>query len=118
MSFDPQSPTNSMLPGNQPQQPFLSPRESTSPMASSPASNPAALGVSTPFNFNIQSPNGMPMGMPAGMPVSPGLPSPGVDPFSLGQSFQHPFVPQDLWQMPMTLEWDWADMTRDTNGTL
>ena len=25
--------------------------------------------------------------------------------------FQRPFVPQDLWQMPMTLEWDWADMT-------
>lgn len=24
-------------------------------------------------------------------------------------SFQQPFVPQDLWQMPMTLEWDWAD---------
>jgi hypothetical protein len=20
-------------------------------------------------------------------------------------------VPQDLWKMPMTLEWDWADMT-------
>ncbi|KAI9749762.1 MAG: hypothetical protein M4579_006752 [Chaenotheca gracillima] len=26
-------------------------------------------------------------------------------------SFQHPFVPQDLWQMPMTLEWDWNDLT-------
>ena len=26
-------------------------------------------------------------------------------------SFQQPFVPQDLWQMPMTLEWDWQDMT-------
>jgi hypothetical protein len=25
-------------------------------------------------------------------------------------SFEQPFVPQDLWQMPMTLEWDWADM--------
>lgn len=25
-------------------------------------------------------------------------------------AFQQPFVPQDLWQMPMTLEWDWADM--------
>lgn len=25
--------------------------------------------------------------------------------------FQQPFVPQDLWQMPMSLEWDWADMT-------
>lgn len=26
-----------------------------------------------------------------------------------GSSFQQPFVPQDLWQMPMTLEWDWAE---------
>ncbi|KAL9111845.1 MAG: hypothetical protein Q9227_003695 [Pyrenula ochraceoflavens] len=30
-------------------------------------------------------------------------------------SFQQPFVPQDLWQMPMTLEWDWADMTGGPN---
>jgi len=38
-------------------------------------------------------------------------------------NFQQPFVPQDLWQMPMTLEWDWADMTGGTypsfeNGVL
>lgn len=26
-----------------------------------------------------------------------------------GGAFQQPFVPQDLWQMPMTLEWDWAE---------
>lgn len=31
-------------------------------------------------------------------------------PFNPG-SFQQPFVPQDLWQMPMTFEWDWAEMT-------
>lgn len=31
-------------------------------------------------------------------------------PLDLG-SYQQPFVPQDLWQMPMTLEWDWPDMT-------
>ncbi|KAJ5468204.1 transcriptional regulator family: Fungal Specific TF [Penicillium sp. IBT 31633x] len=31
--------------------------------------------------------------------------SPGMAPF------QQPFVPQDLWQMPMTIEWDWADMS-------
>ena len=31
-------------------------------------------------------------------------------PLNMG-SFQQPFVPQDLWQMPMTLEWDWSDMT-------
>lgn len=37
-------------------------------------------------------------------------PSDGPSPLNMG-SFQQPFVPQDLWQMPMTLEWDWADMT-------
>lgn len=31
------------------------------------------------------------------------------DPFNMG-SFQQPFVPQDLWQMPMTLEWDMAQL--------
>jgi hypothetical protein len=25
--------------------------------------------------------------------------------------FQSSFVPQDLWQMPLTLEWDWADFS-------
>lgn len=30
---------------------------------------------------------------------------------SNSNNFQQPFVPQDLWQMPMTLEWDWADLT-------
>ena len=34
--------------------------------------------------------------------------APGGTPMS---SFQQPFVPQDLWQMPMTIEWDWADMS-------
>ncbi|PNS20150.1 hypothetical protein CAC42_5600 [Sphaceloma murrayae] len=27
-----------------------------------------------------------------------------------GNSFNQPFVPPDLWQMPMTLEWDWNDV--------
>ncbi len=48
--------------------------------------------------------------------VSPGFtnmqqfPNDMSSPFN-ADSFQQPFVPQDLWQMPMTLEWDWADMT-------
>lgn len=33
----------------------------------------------------------------------------GFDPGPNVGSFQQPFVPQDLWQMPMTLEWDWAE---------
>lgn len=35
--------------------------------------------------------------------------SEGVSSFDMG-SFQQPFVPQDLWQIPQTLEWDWADL--------
>jgi hypothetical protein len=30
--------------------------------------------------------------------------------------FSQPFVPQDLWQMPMTLKWDWAGMTDYSGG--
>ncbi|KAF2260896.1 hypothetical protein CC78DRAFT_555348 [Lojkania enalia] len=35
----------------------------------------------------------------------------GMTPLTMG-TFEHTFnnVPQDLWKMPMTLEWDWADM--------
>lgn len=33
------------------------------------------------------------------------------DALDMGNNFTYPFVPQDLWQMPMTLDWDWADMT-------
>ncbi|KAJ9634296.1 hypothetical protein H2204_006373 [Knufia peltigerae] len=36
------------------------------------------------------------------------MPSATMSPLNVG-SFQQPFVPQDLWQMPMTFEWDWAD---------
>ena len=40
-----------------------------------------------------------------------GMPNAYASPNSntFGASFQQPFVPQDLWQMPMTLEWDWAE---------
>ncbi|KAF2101599.1 hypothetical protein NA57DRAFT_34115 [Rhizodiscina lignyota] len=50
-----------------------------------------------------------------GFSPGPGMGTPnsngGGDPLHLDGSFQQPFVPQDLWQMPMTLEWDWADIT-------
>lgn len=51
------------------------------------------------------------------MGQSPGFTAPGTSfsntegsaPLDMS-AFQQPFVPQDLWQMPMTLEWDWAEM--------
>lgn len=61
-------------------------------------------GVNPPPNGNIDT------NMNGGM--SNGINPIGTihDPLDMG-TFQHPFVPQDLWKMPMTLEWDWADMT-------
>jgi hypothetical protein len=32
-------------------------------------------------------------------------------PLLTGNAFEQPFLPQDLWQMPMTFEWDWADVS-------
>ncbi|KAK3059860.1 hypothetical protein LTS18_009900 [Coniosporium uncinatum] len=56
------------------------------------------------------------MAQPQASPLNPNsasfnMPNTAADPLDLGNTFQQPFVPQDLWQMPMTLEWDWADMT-------
>jgi Fungal specific transcription factor domain len=82
----------------------------TSPAYSSPTSN----GFQMPPNFGLagfttdfsdMSADGSPRFIdPSQMPASM------ASPLNLG-SFQQPFVPQDLWQMPMTFEWDWADMT-------
>lgn len=51
----------------------------------------------------------------AGLPNTTGVDVNGINnlnAMAMGQ-FDHTFnnVPQDLWKMPMTLEWDWADMT-------
>ena len=59
--------------------------------------NPASTGFS-PSN----QPMGLDMNGAADFNTSPDMAG-GIG------SFQQPFVPQDLWQMPMTLEWDWAE---------
>jgi hypothetical protein len=51
-----------------------------------------------------------------GLPMTTGADVNGINnnlnAIAMGQ-FDQTFnnVPQDLWKMPMTLEWDWADMT-------
>lgn len=102
----------------------------------SAAFTPGVSGISNPLfspsmmNANVYSPPQMLTGPPmmpgyeanyTGMMTPPngltngmldGQDDPGnmTSTFNFG-AFQQPFVPQDLWQMPMTLEWDWADMT-------
>jgi hypothetical protein len=46
-----------------------------------------------------------------------GLGTPGfAGGLDMTQMFQQPFVPQDLWQMPMTLDWDWDNLTAGYSG--
>ncbi|KAF2222748.1 fungal-specific transcription factor domain-containing protein [Elsinoe ampelina] len=50
--------------------------------------------------------------MPTSQPAAVGIPQfsdADISAMTNGNTFQQPFVPQDLWQMPMTLEWDWSD---------
>ena len=69
--------------------------------------------LSIPMDFGNGDFSALPAagGINGELPQQPGQfgPSPAVDGISM-DSFQQPFVPQDLWQMPMTLEWDWADV--------
>lgn len=91
-----------------------------------------AAAPPTPRGFGDDSTilNGVPSDLPSNVQGMPGLGqdlsemlSPnqlgnvgfGEQPFGTNSPnispFQQPFVPQDLWQMPMTIEWDWADMS-------
>jgi hypothetical protein len=89
---------------------YLSPPNAGSPPfvnGSSPMMNPAT--TRSPFNFNIPPATALASQMNGGVSLGGSdMGSPGMEPYSMGMAFQQPFLPQDLWQMPMTLEWDWA----------
>lgn len=77
---------------------------------------PSNIGMANGLPNNIHEMSGMGQEFPdmlspdqlanAGFPDQSSFPASP----SMG-AFQQPFVPQDLWQMPMTIEWDWADMS-------
>ena len=73
---------------------------------------PGASGVPSSSTFEFSA-GGASIGINNGV-----FAGPGQGGMSLGNSFGHPFVPQDLWQMPMTLDWDWADMTGMGGGSM
>ncbi|KAH3447608.1 hypothetical protein KXV91_001854 [Aspergillus fumigatus] len=89
---------------------------------------PGTTGVSTNIPPNIQAMPGIAQDYQDMLSPDPleGVSFADQPPYSATantplSSFQQPFVPQDLWQMPMTIEWDWADMSTnfpvfDTNG--
>ena len=75
-----------------------------------PSPRPFPNLLSPPSNdLNNQNFNDLQQQQPP-PPQQPLFPTDGPSALDTG-AFQQPFVPQDLWQMPMTLEWDWADMT-------
>ena len=57
----------------------------------------------------LTPPSGQTPGLQENEPFTFG---PAIDLEILQQQLQsQPFVPQPMWQMPMTLQWDWEDMT-------
>jgi hypothetical protein len=108
--------------------PFLSPGPgiatpmgSTSPL--SVGSTPAGHATTPSFSFVAPVSSAAAARMGGGMSLAGAVGSlaggaVGQDAhmMDVGGGFHHPFVPQDLWQMPMSLEWDWADMTSGFAG--
>jgi len=85
-----------------------------SPMGNNESPNSGQWHPDYPNGNEYMTPNGQ----PNGHGVPPYSDMQGYtdgnrmnSPLNNTNSFQPPFVPQDLWQMPMTIEWDWADMT-------
>ena len=80
-----------------------------------PQPQPQVPGFSQPgmagdANFNSTTTGFSPPNPVMGLDMNGGIGfNAGVDMAGGQGSFQQPFVPQDLWQMPMTLEWDWAE---------
>ncbi|KAF7718426.1 Fungal Zn(2)-Cys(6) binuclear cluster domain-containing protein [Penicillium ucsense] len=80
------------------------------------AAVPPTSGISADYISSVPTMSGLSQEFPdmlspgqmGGMP----FPDQSLRPMSPNAGpFQQPFVPQDLWQMPMTIEWDWADMS-------
>lgn len=112
----PQSSTQTQAPSTS--GPFSSPMFSNNPTTGTPSGGNKGFGTDPTIGINsgLHAMSGMGQEFPdmmgpdhlanAGFPDQPSFPASP----SMG-SFQQPFVPQDLWQMPMTIEWDWADMS-------
>lgn len=84
-------------------------------MPNTPMNNPVHLNgmnANVPFtnmaNFDSDYLDMLPQTVVSPDLHNQNLPSSTISPLNVG-SFQQPFVPQDLWQMPMTFEWDWAE---------
>ncbi|KAJ5174745.1 uncharacterized protein N7482_000622 [Penicillium canariense] len=77
---------------------------------------PPSTGISQDLPSNVHAMSGVEPDFPDMLSpdqlANVGFPDQSFAPTSPDMApFQQPFVPQDLWQMPMTIEWDWADVS-------
>lgn len=96
---------SSAVPVSQPQHPSVA-----QPFAVDP-SMPTTFGQSN-FGDTFTTAPSVDAAFTAGTPTT-------MSPGTFATPFQQPFVPQDLWQMPMTFEWDiWTDLNNQGYSNL
>lgn len=108
MVFSPPMSTNGFSPSLNGSSPTPPPAPWVPDYGFGEGSNEYLVGGMTPFADLNQYSSGMGIGM-GGLPVS------AMSPMNMN-TFQQPPVPQDFWQMPMTIEYDWADMMGGGGG--
>lgn len=109
-SFSPDVKMSSASQAFSPNMQFTSPPSQNMPMPTTMSMSGMDIPLMGSFPTDLQEMLGGPPGLSAAFGNAQTFTQASApSPLNSG-AFNHPIVPQDLWQMPMTLEWDWADL--------
>ncbi|KAL0943993.1 fungal specific transcription factor domain-containing protein [Colletotrichum truncatum] len=86
-------------------------RHGFSPMATTSMREPSPALPSAGWPQEFPMPDQPNFGNFAEMTGFGGLQNPRSPPVNMGAPYQQPLLPQDLFALPMTLDWDWAEMS-------
>lgn len=86
-------------------------RHAFSPMATTSMREPSPALPSAGWPQEFPMPDQSTFGNFAEMTGFGGPNSARSPPMNMGAPFQQPLLPQDLFSLPMTLDWDWAEMS-------
>ncbi|KAI8176200.1 Fusaridione A cluster transcription factor fsdR [Colletotrichum sp. SAR 10_86] len=86
-------------------------RHGFSPMQTTSMREPSPALPSAGWPQEFPMPDQAQFGNFAEMTGFGGIHNPRSPPMNMGAPYQQPLLPQDLFSLPMTLDWDWAEMS-------